>query len=110
MSDLTPEDIARLPEHYRYVRDHIDQPRMQAIVAVGALGGFAIGKMIFDAYSVPPETEEEAEARRNVPKFLGLALLAGGVFYALDIDSKWWSAESASMEAEKWLEKNANFF
>lgn len=112
MSDLTPDDFARLPEQYQYVRDHIDQPRMQAIVAMGALGGLGVGKMIFDAYRDPAgKTEEEAEADVNALKFVAGALLAGGLFYAFDIDRKWWGIETASVEAEQWLKDNAtNYF
>lgn len=110
MSDLTPDDFTRLPERYQYVRDHIGERRMQGIVAAGAIGGLGIGSMIMKAYREAPQTEEEAEARKNVPKFLALALLAGGIFYAFDIDRKWWSIESASAEAEEWLERHAKSF
>lgn len=108
MEDWTPRDLEKLPEHYRYLRDHIDQPRMQFIVALGVAGGLGVGNMIYDAYvSETPMTEEEEEAKEKVPKFLGGLLLFAGIYYLLDIDSKWWNANEASLEAEKWL--GANF-
>lgn len=101
---LPPEgSVEKLPEGITYVRDHIDQPRMQAIVGLTVLGGFAVAAIGVKALAEGAQTEEEREAMRNVPKFIGFAALFYGTLYMLDVDKKWWRFETASKEIEKWI-------
>ncbi len=99
-----PEGAAeKLPVKVQYIRDHIDQPAMQAIVAMSVLGGFGVAAMAIRGMG-EAETEEEAIAQRNTVKFVGGLIVAYAAFQLWDIDKRWWSVEKASQELEKVIE------
>jgi bisphosphoglycerate-independent phosphoglycerate mutase (AlkP superfamily) len=103
---LPPEGaVERVPGGIEHIRRHLDQPRMQAVVALAVLGGFGVAVAGVKAITTEARTPEEREAARNVPKFLGLSALVYGTFYLLDVDKRWWRMETASREIEKWIEQ-----
>lgn len=104
--ELPEGTIDKLPERLRYVRDHIDQQSMQAIVAMSVIGGFGVAAMFVRGALTASQTEEERVAARNTFKFLGGAAVVYAAFQIWDIDKRWLSAEKASEEAEKWIEQH----
>jgi fructose-specific phosphotransferase system IIC component len=102
--ELPEGTIEQLPEKVRYVRDHIDQPAMQAIVAMSVIGGFGVAAMFVRGALTEAQTEDERIAQRNTIKFLGGAIVAYAAFQLWDIDKRWWSVEKASQELEKVIE------
>lgn len=85
-------------------RVQVPWTRMQVIVALGVGGGFGVALMMYEGLKTSKMTAEEKDALRNVALAGGGALLAYGVFYALDIDKKWFMAETAMEELEKKLD------
>jgi hypothetical protein len=103
---LPPEgSIESIPEKVAYVRNHLDQPRMQVMVGVGVAAGFALALIAYKVATEPARTPEEKEATKGIFKLAGYATAVYGTFYLLDVDKKWWRAESASREVEKWITK-----
>lgn len=76
---------------------------MQAFVALGVAGGFGVAYMMYEGLKTSKMNQEERDALKNVALAGGGALLAYGIFYALDIDKKWFMAETAMEEIEKKL-------
>lgn len=80
---------------------NLDQPQMQALVGFGVVGGVLLSLVIAEGIKKSKMSQDEKDALKNVPKFVGAAVLTYGVFYLLDIDKKWWTLEGASTELER---------
>jgi hypothetical protein len=101
---LPPEgSVESIPEKVQYIQGHLDQPRMQLMVGVGVAAGFALALIGYKALTAPALPEERRETNRGMLKLAAYATAVYGTFYLLDVDKKWWRAETASAEVEKWI-------